>query len=100
MAKVNDVCTFLKGQKETDAPALVESATDDVSQSEMMVVENKMVEKSTQVSIITKLSQNQSKERLRNMHYFMEPKQQLSDSIRFIQTTLLLELPSTTGNSK
>ena len=95
MAKVNDICTFLKGRKETDAPALVASATDDVSQSEMM-----MVEKSTQVSIITKLSQNQSKERLGNMRYFMEPKQQLSNSIRFIQSTLLLELPSTTGNSK
>ena len=95
MAKVNDICTFLKGQKETDAPALVASATDDVSQSEMM-----MVEKSTQVSIIAKLSQNQSKERLGNMRYFMEPKQQLSNSIRFIQSTLLLELPSTTGNSK
>ena len=34
------------------------------------------------------------------MHYFMEPKQQLSDSIRFIQSTFSLELPSTTGNSK
>ena len=33
------------------------------------------------------------------MHYCMEPKQQLSDSIRFSQSTLSLELPSTTGNS-
>ena len=48
MAKVNDICTFLKGRKETDAPALVASATDDVSQSELMMVENE-IKKSTQV---------------------------------------------------
>ena len=66
MAKVNDIRTFLKGRKETDAPALVASATDDVSQSELMMVDN---DKSK--SIITKLSQKQSKERLGNMHYFM-----------------------------
>ena len=83
MAKVNDIRTFLKGRKETNAPALVASATDDVSQSELMMVDN---DKSK--SIITKLSQKQSRERLGNMHYFMEPKQQLSDSIRFIQSTL------------
>ena len=76
MAKVNDIRTFLKGRKETDAPALVASATDDVSQSELVMVENE-IKKSTQAeSIITKLSQ---KERLGNMHYFMEPKEQLSD---------------------
>ena len=40
MAKVNDIRTFLKGQKETDAPALDASATVDVSQSELMMVEN------------------------------------------------------------
>ena len=51
MAKVNDIRTFKKGQKETDA--LVASATDDISQI---------------------LSQKQSKERLENMHNFMEPK--------------------------
>ena len=48
MAKVNDIRTFLKGWKETDAPALVASATDDVSQSELMMVENE-IKKSTQV---------------------------------------------------
>ena len=42
MAKVNDIRTFLKGRKETDAPALVASATDDVSQSELMMVENEI----------------------------------------------------------
>ena len=41
MAKVNDIRTFLKGWKETDAPALVASATDDVSQSELMMVEKR-----------------------------------------------------------
>ena len=48
MAKVNDIRTFLKGRKETDAPALVASATDDVSQSELMMVGNE-IKKSTQV---------------------------------------------------
>ena len=48
MAKANDIRTFLKGWKETDAPALVASATDDVSQSELKVVENQM-KKSAQV---------------------------------------------------
>ena len=48
MAKVNNIRTFLKGRKETDAPAFVASATDDVSQSELMMVENE-IKKSTQV---------------------------------------------------
>ena len=48
MAKVNDIRTFLKGRKETDAPALVSSATDDVSKSELMMVENE-IKKSIQV---------------------------------------------------
>ena len=101
MAKVNDIRTFLKGWKESDAPALVASETGDASQSEPMMVENEIKKNQHKSkSIITKLSQKQSKERLGNMHYFMEPKQQLSDSIRFIQSTLSLELPSTTGNSK
>ena len=48
MAKVNDIRTFLKGWKETDVPVLVASATDDVSQSELMMIENE-IKKSTQV---------------------------------------------------
>ena len=48
MAKVNDFRTFLKGRKEADAPALVASATDDVSQSELMMIENE-IKKSTRV---------------------------------------------------
>ena len=48
MAKVNDIRTFLKGRKETDAPALVASATEDVSHSKLMMVENE-IQKSTQV---------------------------------------------------
>ena len=47
MAKVNDIRTFRKGRKETDAPALIASAADDVSQSELMMVENDFL--STQV---------------------------------------------------
>ena len=88
MVKVNNICTFLKGWIETDAPALVANATDDVSRSELMMVENEI--KKINTSIITKLSQKQSKERLGNMLYFMEPKQQLSNSIRVIQSTLSL----------
>ena len=48
MVKVNDICTFLLGRKETDVPALVASATDDVSQSELMMVQNE-IKKLTQV---------------------------------------------------
>ena len=46
MAKVNDIRTFLKARKKTDAPALVASATDDVSQSQLMMVKNE-IKKST-----------------------------------------------------
>ena len=42
MAKVNDIRTFLKAWKETNASALVASATDDVSQSQLMMVENEI----------------------------------------------------------
>ena len=45
---MNDIHIFLKCRKETDAPALVASATDNVSQSEVMMVENEL-KKSTQV---------------------------------------------------
>ena len=91
MAKVNNICTFFKGRIETDAPALVTSATEDVSQSELIMVENEIKKNQHQSeSIITKLSSKQSKERLGNMHYFMEPEQQLSDSTGFIQSTLSL----------
>ena len=45
---MNDIRTFLKGQKETDAPALSGSAVDDVSQSELIMVENE-IKKSTEV---------------------------------------------------
>ena len=48
MAKVNDIRTFLTGRKETDAPALVVNPTDDVSRSELMMVENE-IKKSRQV---------------------------------------------------
>ena len=48
MAKMNDIRTFLKGRKETNALALVANATDDVSQSELMMFENE-IKKSTHV---------------------------------------------------
>ena len=48
MAKVNDIRTFLKSRKETDASALVASTNDDVSRLELMMVENE-IKKSRQV---------------------------------------------------
>ena len=42
MEKLSDIHTFLRCLKETDGPALVPSATDDVSQSELMMVENEI----------------------------------------------------------
>ena len=42
MAKVHDIRTFLKGRKETDIPALVASASDDVSRTELVMVENEI----------------------------------------------------------
>ena len=39
---------FFKGSEDTDAPVLVASTTDDVSQSELMMVESE-IKKSTQV---------------------------------------------------
>ena len=43
-----DILNFFNSRKETDTPAFVASATDDVSQSEMLIVENE-IKKSTQV---------------------------------------------------
>ena len=48
MVKENNIRTILKGWKETYAAALVASATDDVSQLELMMVENE-IKKSTKV---------------------------------------------------
>ena len=48
MAKVSDIRTFLKYRNETDVLALAVSATDDASQSELMMIENE-IKKSTQV---------------------------------------------------
>ena len=47
MSKVKDTHKFFNSRKEADTPALVASATDDVSQSELLIVENE--KKSTQV---------------------------------------------------
>ena len=48
MAKVKDIHNFFNSRKEADTPALVASATDDVSQSELLIVENE-TKKLTQV---------------------------------------------------
>ena len=47
MSKVKDKHKFFNSRKEADTPALAASATDDVSQSELLIVENE--KKSTQV---------------------------------------------------
>ena len=38
MTKVKDICNFFNSRKEVDTPALVASATDDVSQSELLII--------------------------------------------------------------
>ena len=48
MAKVKNICNFFNNQKEEDTPALVASATDEVSQSELLIVENE-IKKSNQL---------------------------------------------------
>ena len=40
MAKVKDIHNFFNSRKEADTPALIEKATNDVSQSELLFVEN------------------------------------------------------------
>ena len=47
MAKVNDIRTFLKAWKEPDPQALAASATDEVSQSELTMVENEIKKTNT-----------------------------------------------------
>ena len=48
MAKVKDIRNSFNSWKEADTPALVAGATDDMSQSELLIVENE-IKKSTQV---------------------------------------------------
>ena len=48
MAKVKDIRNFFNSQKEADTPARVASATGDVSQSELLIVENE-IKKSAQI---------------------------------------------------
>ena len=45
MAKVKDIHNFFNSQKEGDTSALVTSATDDVSQLELLIVENEKKKK-------------------------------------------------------
>ena len=91
---------FFNSRKEADTPALIASATDDVSQSELLIVENEM-KKLTQVKkSASPMSQKRSKQRLEHMLWIMEPKLHLNVSIKFIQSILFLEHPSTIANSK
>ena len=48
MAKVKVIRNFFNSRKEADTPALAASATDEVSQSELLIVENE-IKKPTQV---------------------------------------------------
>ena len=67
MAKVKVIHNFFNSRKEADTPALVASATDEVSQSELLIVENE-IKKSTQVKkSASVMSQEISKLRLKHM---------------------------------
>ena len=67
MAKVKVIRNFFNSPKEADTPALVASATDEVSQSELLIVENE-IKKSTQVrKCASVMSQKISKLRLKHM---------------------------------
>ena len=67
MAKVKDIRNFFSSRKEEDTPALVASATDDMSESELLIVENK-IKKSTQVKKKpSPMFQKRSKQRLEHM---------------------------------
>ena len=67
MAKIKDIRKFFSSRKEVDTPALVASATDDMSDSELLIVENK-IKKSTQVKKKpSPMSQKISKQRLEHM---------------------------------
>ena len=48
MAKMKDIRNLFNSQKEVDTPALAASDTDDVSQSELLIVDNE-IKKSTEV---------------------------------------------------
>ena len=82
----------------TDTPALVASAIDDVSQSELLIVENE-IKKSTQVKR-TRHHQcpRKNQNRLEDMLWCMESKLPKNVSIKFIQSILFLEHPSRIQN--
>ena len=98
MTKVKDIRNFFNSRKEADTPALVASATDDVSQSKLLIVENE-IRKSTQIKkTASPMSQKRSEQRLEHMLGFIEPKLHSNVSIKFIQNILFLEHSSTIGN--
>ena len=67
MAKVKDIHNFFNSRKEADTPALVASAIDEVSPSELLIVENE-IKKSTQIKkTASPMSQKRSKRRLEHM---------------------------------
>ena len=67
MARVKDMRNFFNSRKKADTPATVSSATDDVSQPELLIVENE-IKKSTQVKKTTSpMSQKRSKQRLEHI---------------------------------
>ena len=100
MAKVNDIRTFLKGRKETGAPALVASATDDVSQSELMMVENE-IKRSPQVrKHYNKIVPETIKKEAGKYVLLDRTKATVERFNKVCPKYAFVRTPSTTGNSK
>ena len=103
MAKVKDIRNFFNSRKKTDTPALVTSAIDDVSQSKLLIIENE-IKKSTEVkkTCITNVPEKIKTEvgTYTLIHGTKAALECFNKSIKFIQSILFLEHPSTIGNSK
>ena len=68
MAKVKDIRNLFNSRKEADTPALVASVTDDVSVSELLILENeiKKIDPSKNKNV-SPMSRKRSKQRLEHI---------------------------------
>ena len=75
MAKMKDIRNFFNSQKEVDTPALAASDIDDVSQSELLIVDNE-IKKSTEVkkNRITNITEKSKAEVKTYALIYREPK--------------------------
>ena len=75
MAKMKDIRNFFNSQKEVDTPALAASDTDDVPQSELLIVDNE-IKKSTEVkkNRITNITEKSKAEVKTYALIYREPK--------------------------